>query len=73
MMTAFKQNLTIFALWTLYSADKKTNELKQTDQLTDEMVDTWVRTATETFERLVHDEIRLLLYHSRLTSLQVLT
>ena len=64
-----KQNLTIFALWVLYSADKKINELKQTNQLTDEKVDNWVRTVTENFERLVYDEISLLLRYRREMSL----
>ena len=52
-------------MWVLYSADKTINELKQTDQLTDEKVDNWVRTVTENFERMVYDEIRLLLHHKR--------
>ena len=60
-----KQNIIILALWASYSADKKINRLKQTDQLTDEMVDNWVRTVTHKFERMVHDEIRLVLHHRR--------
>ena len=59
------QNVTIFALWVLYSADKKINELKQTDQVTNEKVDNLVRTVTENFERMVHDEISVLLHHRR--------
>ena len=55
----------MFALWSLYSADKKINNLKQTNHLTDEIVDNWIRTVTERFERLVHDDIRLVLYHRR--------
>ena len=47
------------------SANKKINNLKQTNQLTDEIVDNWIRTVTESFERLVHDDIRLVLYHRR--------
>ena len=57
-----KQNIIVFALWTLYSADKAINNLKQTNQLTDEAVDNWIRTITGKFERLVHDEIRLVLH-----------
>ena len=34
-----KQNIIVFALWSLYSADKKINNLNQTNQLTDESVD----------------------------------
>ena len=49
----------------MYSADKKINNLKQTNQLTDEIVDNWIRPVTERFERLVHDEIRLVLHHRR--------
>ena len=49
----------------MYSADKKINNLKQTNQLTDETVDNWIRTSTDNFERLVHDEIRLVLHHRR--------
>ena len=60
-----KQNIIVFALWTLYSADKAINNLKQTNQLTDEAVDNWIRTITGKFERLVHDEIRLVLHHRR--------
>ena len=44
-----KQNLTFHALWTLYSADKKIDNLKQTDQLTYEMIDGWIQTATNNF------------------------
>ena len=29
------------------------------------MVDNWVRTVTDKFERMVHDEIRLVLHHRR--------
>ena len=60
-----KQNIIVFALWTLYSADKAINNLKQTNQLTDEAVDNWICTITGKFERLVHDEIRLVLHHRR--------
>ena len=58
-------NIIVFALWSLYSADKKINNLKQTNQLTDEIVDNWICTFTEKFERLVHDEIRLVLHYRR--------
>ena len=34
-----KQNIIVFALWCLYSADKKINNLKHTNQLTGESVD----------------------------------
>ena len=44
---------------------RKINNLKQTNQLTDETVDNWICTITENFERLVHDEIRLVLHHRR--------
>ena len=47
----------------MYSADKKINNLKQTNQLKDETVDNWIRTVTDTFERLVQDEIRFVLHH----------
>ena len=49
----------------MYSADKKINNLKQSNQLTDETVDNWIRTSTDNFERLVHDQIRLVLHHRR--------
>ena len=49
----------------MYSADKAINNLKQTNQLTDEAVHNWIRTITGKFERLVHDEIRLVLHHRR--------
>ena len=60
-----KQNITVFALWALYSADKKINDLKQTSQLTDEIVDNSIHDVTDKFERLVYDEIWLLLHHRR--------
>ena len=60
-----KQNIIVFALWSLYSADKKINNLKQTNQLKDETVDNWIRTVNDNFERLVHEEIRLVLHHRR--------
>ena len=60
-----KYNITVFALWVLYSADKSINDLKQTNQLTDEMVDNWIQAITDRFERLVYDEIWLLLHHRR--------
>ena len=60
-----KQNTSAFALWSLYSADKKINNLKQTNQLKDATIDNWVRTVTNNFERLVHDEIWLVLHHRR--------
>ena len=44
---------------------QKINDLKQTNQLTDETVDHWIRTVTEKFERLVQAEIRLVLHHRR--------
>ena len=55
----------MFALWSLYSAHKKISNLKQTNHLTDEIVDNWIRTVTERFERLVHDDIRLVLHRKR--------
>ena len=60
-----KQNIIVFALWTLYSADKSTNNLKRTNKLTDEAVDKWILTVTDGFERLVHDDIRMALHHRR--------
>ena len=60
-----KQNIIVFALWSLYSADKSINNLKQTNQLTDEAVDNRIRTVNDKFERLVHDEIRMVLHHRR--------
>ena len=41
------------------------NNLNQMNQLKDETVDNWIRTVTDNFERLVHDEIRLVLHHRR--------
>ena len=38
---------------------------KQTNQLTDEKVDKLIRTVTENFQRMVNDEISLLLHHER--------
>ena len=55
----------MYSPYFLYSADKKINNLKQTNQLTDETVDNWIRTITDNFERPVHDEIRLALHHRR--------
>ena len=60
-----KQNITVFVLWTLYSSDKRINDLKQTNQLTDEKVDNWIKDVTTKFEKLVYDEIWLLLHHRR--------
>ena len=60
-----KQNIPAFALWALYSADKRINDLKQTNQLTDEKVNNWIQDVTDKFERLVYDEIWLLLHHRR--------
>ena len=60
-----KQNITVFVLWALYSADKRINDLKQTNQLSDEKVDNWIHDVTDKFERLVYDEIWLLLHHRR--------
>ena len=60
-----KQNITVFALWALYSADKRINDLKQMNQLTDEKVDNWIQDVTDKFERLVYNEIWLLLHHRR--------
>ena len=68
-----KQNITVFALWTLYSADKRINDLKQTNQLTDEKVDNWIQDVTVKFERLVYDEIWLLLHHRREIALHMKT
>ena len=45
--------------------------LKQTNQLKDEIVDNWIRTVTDNFERLVHDEIRLVLHHRREIAISV--
>ena len=52
-------------------ADKRINELKQTNQLTDEKVDNWIQDVTVKFERLVYDE--LLLHHRRRISLHMKT
>ena len=60
-----KQNIIVFALWSLYSADKSIDNLKRTNKLTDEAVDKWIHTVTDRFERLVHDDIRMALHHSR--------
>ena len=60
-----KQNIIVFALWCLYSADKSINNLKRTNKLTDEAVDKWIHTVTDRFERLVHDDIRMTLHHRR--------
>ena len=51
-----KQNITVFALWALYSADKRINDLEQTNQLTDEKVDNWIHDVTDKFDRLVYGE-----------------
>ena len=68
-----KQNITVFAPWALYSADKRINDLKQTNQLTDEKVDNWIQDVTDKFERLVYDEIWLLLHHRREIALHMKT
>ena len=60
-----KQNIIVFAQWSLYSANKSINNLKQTNKLTDEAVDNWVGTVTDRFERLVHYDIRMVLHHRR--------
>ena len=49
----------------MYSADKRIDELNQTNQLTDEKVDNWIQDVTTEFEKLVYDEIWLLLHHRR--------
>ena len=48
-----KQNLITYALWVLYSADKQINHLKQTDQLTDQIMDGRILTITNNFLKLV--------------------
>ena len=71
-----KQNIsliTVFALWALCSSDKRINDLKQTNQLTDEKVDNWIQDVTDKFERLVYDEIWLLLHHRREIALHMKT
>ena len=68
-----EQNINVFALWALYSADKRINDLKQTNQLTDEKVDNWIQAVTVKFERLVYDEIWLLLHHRREIALDMKT
>ena len=35
-----KQNLITYCLWALYTADKKINEFKQLNQISDELIDT---------------------------------
>ena len=60
-----KQNIIVFALWSVYSADKSINNLKRTNKLTDEAIDKWIRTVIDRFERLVHDDIRMTLHHAR--------
>ena len=35
------------------------------NQLKDETVDNWISTVTDNFERLVHEEIRIVLHHRR--------
>ena len=57
----------------LYSADKRINDLKQTNQLTDEKVDNWIQDVTVKFKRLVYDEIWLLLQHRREIALHMKT
>ena len=60
-----KQNLIAYALWALYTAEQKINEAKQQDQLTDEMIDNWIRNVTSNFQLLVKGEINMLLFHQR--------
>ena len=54
-------------------ADKRINELKQTNQLTDEKVDNWIQDVTVKFERLVYNEIWLLLHLRREIALHMKT
>ena len=36
------QNLVVYALWVLYCGDKRINELKGKDELTDSTIDNWI-------------------------------
>ena len=47
------------------------NDLMQTNQLSDEKVDNWIHDVTDKFERLVYDEIWLLLHHRRETAIHM--
>ena len=60
-----KQNLTTYSLWTLYTAERKINEAKLKNELTDEMIDDWPGNVTAEFQLLVKDEIRMRLFHKR--------
>ena len=54
-----------YCLWTLYTADKKINEFKQLNQISDELIDTWPLYVIDNFTSLVRNDIKLMLYHKR--------
>ena len=60
-----KQNLVVYALWVLYSADKSINTLNQQKQITDEVIDAWPQTIMYKYNMLIKEDIKLLLYHKR--------
>ena len=58
------QNLIVYALWVLYCGDKRINELKGKEELTDNKIDNWIECIVSDFSILVIQEVKLLLYHS---------
>ena len=50
-------------MWTLYTAERKINEAKLKDELTNEMIDDWPCNVPTKFQLLVKDEIRMPLFH----------
>ena len=65
LRTVIKQNLVVYALWVLYSADKSINTLKQQKQINDEVIDAWPQTIMYKYTMLIKGDIQLLLYHKR--------
>ena len=59
------QNLIVYALWVLYCGDKRINELKGKEELTDSKIDNWIEYIVSNFSILVTQEVKLLLYHRR--------
>ena len=47
------QNLIVYALWVLYCGDKRINELKGKDELTDSTIDNWIEYIVSNFSKLV--------------------
>ena len=65
LRTVIEQNLVVYALQVLYSADKTINTLKQQKQIKDELIDSWPQTIMYKYTMLIKEDIQLFLYHKR--------